>query len=103
MIANSVSVFGFNHGTEVGMPMTQQPCFSKGVDIGDDCWIGANATIVDGVSVGSHSIVAAGAVVTRSFPERSVIGGVPARLLKIRAFVAQDNSFSDEQPIVAAE
>ncbi|GAJ28349.1 acyltransferase [Acidomonas methanolica] len=84
MIANNVSVFGINHGTDIASPMGQQASTMKGVVIGSDCWVGANVSIVDGANIGSHSIVAAGAVVTRSFPEWSVIGGVPARIIKSR-------------------
>ena len=47
-------------------------------------WCGANVTILKGVTIGRGSIVAAGAVVTQSFPPYSVIGGVPAKLLKMR-------------------
>lgn len=53
--------------------------------IGNNCWLGARVTVLDGVSVGEHSVLAAGAVVTTSFPEGSVIGGVPARALKTGA------------------
>jgi acetyltransferase-like isoleucine patch superfamily enzyme len=54
------------------------------VVIEDDVWCGANVTILKGVTIGRGSIVAAGAVVTQSFPPYSIIGGVPARLLKKR-------------------
>ncbi len=54
----------------------------KGIRIGRNCWIGAKVTILDGVTVGDNCVVAAGAVVTRSMPPNSVIGGVPARVLK---------------------
>jgi acetyltransferase-like isoleucine patch superfamily enzyme len=56
----------------------------QGIEIGDNCWIGAKVTVVDGVTIGSGCVIAAGAVVTRSFPDNSVIGGVPARLLRQR-------------------
>jgi acetyltransferase-like isoleucine patch superfamily enzyme len=51
------------------------------IRIGRDCWIGANAVILPGVALGDGVVVGAGAVVTRSFPSRVVIGGVPAELL----------------------
>ncbi|MBT8326534.1 MAG: acyltransferase [Bacteroidia bacterium] len=56
----------------------------KGIKIAPNCWIGSKVTILDGVSIGEGSIIAAGAVVTSSFPANSIIGGVPAKLLKTR-------------------
>lgn len=52
--------------------------------IEDDVWCGANVTILKGVTIGRGSVVAAGAVVTRSFPPYSIIGGVPAKLIRMR-------------------
>lgn len=54
------------------------------VEIEDGCWIGANVTILKGVTIGRGSIVAAGAVVTKSCPPYSIIGGIPAKLIKRR-------------------
>ena len=54
------------------------------VVIEDDVWCGANVTILKGVTIGRGSVVAAGAVVTKSFPPYSIIGGVPAKLIKMR-------------------
>lgn len=54
------------------------------VVIEDDVWVGANVTILKGVTIGRGSVVAAGAVVTRSCPPYSIIGGVPAKVLKMR-------------------
>jgi acetyltransferase-like isoleucine patch superfamily enzyme len=52
------------------------------IRIGDDVWIGARATILKGVEIGAGAIVAAGSVVTRSIPPRSLAGGNPARILR---------------------
>lgn len=59
--------------------------FSKGtVRIGNDVWIGANATILSGVEIGDGAVIAAGAVVTESVPPYAIAGGVPARVIKYR-------------------
>lgn len=61
--------------------------------LGDGCWIGAGAVIVNGVKVGRDAIVAAGAVVTKDVPAFAVVGGVPAKIIKMR----------NEQPQVEVE
>ncbi len=69
----------------VDIPMIDQgEAEEKAVTIGDDVWIGTRVIILPGVEIGSHSIIAAGAVVTKSFPDYSVIGGVPAKLIASR-------------------
>ncbi len=52
------------------------------IKIGDNCWLGANCIILPGVQLGEHVIVGAGAVVTKSFSDNCLIGGVPAKLIK---------------------
>ncbi len=52
------------------------------IKIGAHVWIGSNATILSGVSIGEWSVVAAGAVVTKDVPPMTVVGGVPARIIK---------------------
>jgi len=54
----------------------------KGITIGKNCWIGTKVTILDGVKIGDNCVIAAGAVVNKCFPANTVIGGVPARIIK---------------------
>lgn len=70
----------------------EQAMESRGVTIGDDVWIGAGARILDGVNVGRGSVIAAGAVVTRSVPEYTVVAGVPARVMRRRGPITESNS-----------
>ncbi|OME94712.1 MULTISPECIES: acyltransferase [Paenibacillus] len=55
---------------------------SKPIVINQGAWIGIAATIMPGVTIGKHSVVSAGAVVTKDVPDYSIVGGVPAKLLK---------------------
>jgi acetyltransferase-like isoleucine patch superfamily enzyme len=63
-------------------PFIDQGITAEGIAIEDDVWIGAGALITDGVRIGAGSVVAAGAVVTKDVPAHSVVGGVPARVLR---------------------
>ena len=56
--------------------------YTAPISIGDNCWIGANATICPGIEIGDNVVIGAGAVVTKSVPDNVVIGGVPARILR---------------------
>ncbi|AQG80780.1 acyltransferase [Spirosoma montaniterrae] len=83
IMAQHVVLSGLNHGYEdINLPIREQPVTTKPIVVEDDCWIGANVTITAGVTVGRHSVVAGGSVVTRDVPPFSVVGGNPARLLK---------------------
>ena len=67
------------------LPINQQGAKEEEpIHIGNDCWIGTRCVILPGVSLGNHCIVAAGAVVTRSFTDGCILGGVPARVIKKR-------------------
>lgn len=75
-----------NHNFQaLDIAIRHQGVSRSGITLGRNCWVGAKVILLDGVSVGDHSIIAAGAVVTRSFPAYSVLGGVPARVLKTRS------------------
>lgn len=70
--------------SSLAKPIRKQGITRSGIAIGNDCWIGAKATFLDGARVGSGVVVAAGSVVRGEFPDNVVIGGVPARILKHR-------------------
>lgn len=55
---------------------------SNPIIIGDNCWIGMRVTILPGTTIGNNSIVAAGSLVNKTFPDNVLIGGVPAKILK---------------------
>jgi acetyltransferase-like isoleucine patch superfamily enzyme len=65
-------------------PIRLQGSTRKGIIIGEDCWIGAKATILDGVRIGNGCIIAGGAVVTKDVPDYAVVAGVPARIIRKR-------------------
>jgi len=60
---------------------SQVPTEGYDIKVGSECWIASGAIVIGGATIGDHSIVAAGAVVTKSFPPGSILGGVPARII----------------------
>lgn len=80
-IASGAALYAFDHGLKPDRPIKDQPVRSRGIRIGADVWIGANAGITDGVSVGDHAVVAMGAVVTRDVPAWAIVAGVPAKVV----------------------
>ncbi len=81
MFGPGVFITDSNHETKPGVPPSALKMEVGRVKIGNRCWIGARAIILKDVELGDDCIVGAGAVVTKSFPARSTIAGVPARLL----------------------
>lgn len=86
MVGNYCSFHSENHNIDdTSIPMRLQGVNRKGIKIGNDCWIGAKATILDGVTIGDGCVVAAGALVARGvYPSYSIIGGIPARVIRKR-------------------
>lgn len=81
-IAPRVTLATGTHRIDPAGPRVAGEGYSLPITIGDGCWVCTGATLLGGTTIGAHSIVAAGAVVKGEFPPRSVIGGVPARVIK---------------------
>lgn len=76
-------IIAVNHVfNDVKRPFVDQGITAEGIIIEDDVWLGANAVITDGVHIGQGAVVAAGAVVTKDVPPYTVVGGVPAKVIK---------------------
>ncbi|WP_165021094.1 acyltransferase [Dysgonomonas sp. ZJ279] len=85
IMGNYVSFHPENHNFEIlDIPIRLQGVNHKGIIIGKNCWIGAKVTILDGTYLGDGCIVAAGAVVKGTFENNSIIGGIPAKTIKLR-------------------
>lgn len=79
LIGHNVVLATLNHAMSPKHRSTMEPA---PIRIGKNVWIGSNATVLAGVTIGDGAIVAAGAVVTRDVPENTVVGGVPARIMR---------------------
>jgi acetyltransferase-like isoleucine patch superfamily enzyme len=87
LLSQAISVIASNHSIALrDVPIRDQPWDTThvGVTIEDDVWIGCNAVLLPGVRVGRGAVVAAGSVVTRDVPDYTIVGGVPAKVLKQR-------------------
>ena len=85
IIGPNVTIISENHSFEkTDIPIRLQGVSRIGVRIGNNCWIGANVTILDGVEIGDNSIIAAAAVVNKNVEPNSIVGGVPAKLIRTR-------------------
>jgi acetyltransferase-like isoleucine patch superfamily enzyme len=82
-LAQGITVTALNHNyADSSRKIDEQGISTKPVVIGDDVWIGANAVILPGVTIGRHVVVAAGAVVTKDIPDYSLVAGIPAKVIK---------------------
>jgi acetyltransferase-like isoleucine patch superfamily enzyme len=85
VIADRAMFIDFDHGAvEVDRPIRQQGIYMREVVVGSNVWIGYNACFLRGVRVGDNAIVGTNSVVTKDVPANAVVGGVPARTLRMR-------------------
>ena len=85
VIADRAMFIDFDHGVvEVERPIRLQGIYKRDVEVGSNVWIGYGACILRGVRVGDNAIVGTNSVVTRDVPANAVVGGVPARVLRMR-------------------
>lgn len=83
MMAQNIVISGLNHGYEdIQFSIREQLTITNHIYIKDEAWIGANSVIVAGVTIGKHSIVAAGSVVTKNVPDYTIVAGSPAKIVK---------------------
>lgn len=78
-IGHNVVFATLNHGLS---PENRKHTYPAPIVLGKNVWVGSNATILQGVTVGDNAVIAAGSVVTRDVPENTVVGGVPAKFMK---------------------
>lgn len=84
-IGHGTSILTTEHSyADYDIPIKKQAIIYKATKISNNVWIGANTTILAGVTIGEGSIVAAGAVVTKNVEKKSIVGGVPAKFIKYR-------------------
>lgn len=82
MLSPNVQIYDHDHDYRAAGGIKAMQFKTAPVVIGSNVWIGANCTILPGVTIGNDAVIAAGAVVNRDVPPRAVVGGVPARVLK---------------------
>ncbi|GGZ93617.1 acyltransferase [Algibacter mikhailovii] len=85
LIAPLCVIVGSNHNfNDVTTLINEQGISSKGIKIGDNVWLGAQVTVVDGVCIGDNTIIGAGSVVTKNIPANSIAVGNPCKVIKSR-------------------
>jgi acetyltransferase-like isoleucine patch superfamily enzyme len=85
VIADRVMMIDFDHGiVDVDRPIRLQGIYKRDVNVGNNVWIGYGACILRGVTVGDNAVIGTNSVVTADVPANAVVGGVPARVLRMR-------------------
>jgi len=85
IIADRVMMIDFDHGiVEVERPIREQGIYKRDVNVGHNVWIGYGACVLRGVTIGDNAVIGTSAVVTGEVPANAVVGGIPARVIRMR-------------------
>jgi acetyltransferase-like isoleucine patch superfamily enzyme len=85
ILADRVMLIDFDHGVvEVERPIRLQGIYKRDVRVGHNVWIGYGACVLRGTTVGDNSVIGTSAVVTKDVPPNAVVGGIPARVIRMR-------------------
>ncbi len=90
VIADRAMFIDFDHGVvEVERPIRLQGIYKRDVEVGSNVWIGYGACVLRGVSIGDNAVIGTNAVVTKDVPANAIVGGAPARIIRMREAPAQ--------------
>jgi acetyltransferase-like isoleucine patch superfamily enzyme len=104
VIADRAMFIDFDHGVvEVDRPIRAQGIYKRDIEVGSNVWIGYGACILRGVRIGDNSIVGTNAVVTKDVPANAVVGGIPARVLRMREAPTEMSWLEPVEPDPMAE
>src|SRR5919112_3255533 len=85
VIADRAMFIDFDHGiVEVERPIRLQGIYKRDVEVGNNVWIGYGACVLRGVSIGDNAVIGTNSVVTKDVPANAVVGGIPARIIRMR-------------------
>ena len=85
IIADRVMMIDFDHGVvDTERPIRDQGIYKRDVNVGHNCWIGYGACILRGTTVGDNVVIGTSSVVTADVPDNAVVGGIPAKLIRMR-------------------
>lgn len=83
LLGPDVLIINSNHDTKRNILIREQANVAKKIEIGNNVWIGAKSIILPGVTIGDNAVIAAGSIVNRNVEPNTLVGGVPAKFIKI--------------------
>lgn len=84
-VGYNVNIHAISHNPDFSTGLeNERPFIEASIDIGDHTWIGSNVFILPGVNIGCNCVIGANSVVTKNIPDNSIVGGVPAKLIRLK-------------------